>query len=74
VLDARRVHVDLWVRELADAGAANSSIRHRLSALTGFYRHLGEHDLVAANPAAAVRRPTVDREHTTTVALPTESR
>ena len=63
VLHARRVHVDLWVRQLLDAGAAGSSTSRRLSALSSFYRHLGEHDLIAANPAAAVRRPTVDPDH-----------
>jgi integrase/recombinase XerD len=57
VLDARRVHVDLWVRQLLDAGAAASSTARRLSALSSWYRHLVEHDLLAANPAAAVRRP-----------------
>jgi site-specific recombinase XerD len=69
VLDARRVHVDLWVRQLLDAAAANSSTSRRLSALSSFYRHLVEHDLIAANPAAAVRRPTVDPDHTATVGL-----
>jgi site-specific recombinase XerD len=69
VLDARRIHVDLWVRHLVDHGAAASSTARRLSALTSFYRHLGEHDLVTTNPAAPVRRPTVDPDHTATVGL-----
>lgn len=69
VLGARRVHVDLWVRQLLDTGAAASSTARRLSALSSFYRHLGEHDLIGANPAAAVRRPTVDPDHTATVGL-----
>jgi integrase/recombinase XerD len=69
VLDARRVHVDLWVRQLLDADAASSSTSRRLSALSSFYRHLVEHDVIAANPAAAVRRPTVDPDHTATVGL-----
>jgi site-specific recombinase XerD len=69
VLAARRVHVDLWVRHLLDTGAASSSTSRRLSALTGFYRHLVEHDLLAANPIAAVRRPRVDPDHTATVGL-----
>jgi len=68
-LDARRVHVDLWVRQLLDAGAAASSTSRRLSALSSWYRHLVEHDLIAANPAAAVRRPAVDPDHTATVGL-----
>jgi integrase/recombinase XerD len=69
VLTARRVHVDLWVRQLLDDGAAGSSTSRRLSALSSFYRHLVEHDLIPANPAAAVRRPTVDPDHTATVGL-----
>lgn len=68
-LAVRRVHVDLWVRQLLDAGAAASSTARRLSALSSFYGHLGAHDLITANPAAAVRRPTVDPDHTATVGL-----
>ncbi len=34
VLDARRVHVDLWVRQLLDDGAAHSSTTRRLSAVS----------------------------------------
>ncbi len=68
-LQARRVHVDLRVRGLLDAGAAASSTARRLSALSGWYRHLAEHDLVGANPVAPVRRPRVDADHTATVGL-----
>lgn len=69
VLAARRVHVDLWTRDLLDAGAAGSTVTRRLSAISSWYRHLGEHDLIAANPVAAVRRPRVDPDHTNTVGL-----
>ena len=69
VLDARRVHVDLWTRHLLDSGAAASSTTRRLSAVTSFYHHLVEHDVLTANPAASVRRPKVDADHTTTVGL-----
>ena len=69
VLAARRVHVDPWTRSLLDAGAAHSSVTRRLSAISSWYRHLGEHDLIAANPVAAVRRPRVDPDHTRTVGL-----
>lgn len=69
VLDARRVHVDLWVRQLLDDGAAHSTTTRRLSAVSSWYRHLVEHDLITANPATAVRRPKVDPDHTTTVGL-----
>jgi integrase/recombinase XerD len=37
--------------------------------LSGWYRHLAEHDLVGANPVAPVRRPRVDADHTATVGL-----
>ena len=53
----------------ARPGAAASSTARRLSALTSFYHHLITHDVLAANPAAAVRRPRVDPDHTTTVGL-----
>jgi site-specific recombinase XerD len=69
VLGARRVHVDLWTRDLLDGGAAGSSVTRRLSAISSWYRHLGEHDLIDTNPVAAVRRPRVDPDHTTTVGL-----
>jgi integrase/recombinase XerD len=69
VLAARRVHVDLWVRHLLDTGAASSSTARRLSALTSFYQHLITHDVLTANPAAAVRRPSVDPDHTANVGL-----
>jgi hypothetical protein len=39
VLAAGRVHVDLWAATWLDAGAAASSVRRRLSALSSFYRY-----------------------------------
>lgn len=69
MLNVRRVHVDLWMRQLLDDGAAHSSTTRRLSAISSWYRHLVEHDLLPANPAAAVRRPKVDPDHTATVGL-----
>jgi Phage integrase, N-terminal SAM-like domain len=44
VLAVRRIHVDLWVRLLLDAGAAAASVNRHLSALTSWYHHLIEHD------------------------------
>jgi site-specific recombinase XerD len=69
VLEARRIHVDLWTRGLLDAGAASSSVARRLSSVSSWYLHLSEHDLSSTKPAAAVRRPRVDPDHTTTVGL-----
>lgn len=69
VLAARRVHVDLWVSVQLSAGAADSSVRRRLSALTRFYDHLARHDLVDHQPVAGVARPRVDDDETDTIGL-----
>ena len=46
VLDAGRVHVDLWAAGQQDRGAEASTVRRRLSALSSFYRYCAAHDLV----------------------------
>lgn len=69
VLDAGRVHVDMWVGGMLDDGAEASSVRRRLSGVSSFYRYCLAHDLVAANPTAGVARPEVDPDHTATIAL-----
>jgi integrase/recombinase XerD len=50
VLDAGRVHVDLWVAGQQDRGAESSTVRRRLSALSSFYRYCAAHDLVDQIP------------------------
>ena len=49
-LAARRVHVDLWAATWLDKGAAASSVRRRLSALSSFYRYCAAHDLTSRIP------------------------
>ena len=51
-LAAGRVHVDLWAATQLDAGAAASSVRRRLSALSSFYRYCAAHDLIGRVPTA----------------------
>jgi integrase/recombinase XerD len=72
VLAAVRVHVDLWVGGLAEAGSEASTTRRRLSGLSSFYRYLAQHDLVGSNPTVGVERPSVDPDHTATVGLTRE--
>ena len=60
VLAAGRVHVDLWAATWLDAGAAASSVRRRLSALSSFYRYCAAHDLTGRIPTQGVARPVVD--------------
>jgi integrase/recombinase XerD len=69
VLAAGRVHVDLWAATQLDAGAAASSVRRRLSALSSFYRYCAAHDLIGRVPTQIVARPAVDPDYTATVGL-----
>ncbi|MGH3223048.1 MAG: tyrosine-type recombinase/integrase [Streptosporangiaceae bacterium] len=69
VLAAGRVHVDLWAASQLDAGAAASSVRRRLSALSSFYRYCAAHDLIGRIPTQGVARPAVDPDYTATVGL-----
>ena len=68
-LAAGRVHVDLWAATQLDAGAAASSVRRRLSALSSFYRYCAAHDLIGRVPTRGVARPVVDPDYTATVGL-----
>jgi site-specific recombinase XerD len=69
VLQAGRVHVDLWVASQQDQAAEAASVRRRLSALSSFYRYCAAHDLVGRIPTAGVARPQVDPDYTATVGL-----
>ncbi len=68
-LAAGRVHVDLWAATQLHDGAAASSVRRRLSALSSFYRYCAAHDLIGRVPTQGVARPAVDRDYTATVGL-----
>ena len=69
VLDAGRVHVDVWAAGQQDQGAEASTVRRRLSALSRFYRYCAAHDLVDRIPTAGVARPMVDPDYTATIGL-----
>jgi integrase/recombinase XerD len=68
-LAAGRVHVDLWAATQLDDGAAASTVRRRLSALSSFYRYCATHDLIGRVPTDGVARPVVDPDYTATVGL-----
>jgi hypothetical protein len=63
VLAAGRVHVDLWAATQLGDGAAASSVRRRLSALSSFYRYCAAHDLTGWVPTDGVARPVVDPDY-----------
>jgi integrase/recombinase XerD len=70
--DARRHHVDAWIRVLSTEPLprtgkpmANSSIARRLSAISAFYDYGIGVDVLAFSPVANVRRPKVSDDSTT---------
>lgn len=56
-LDAHRVHVDSFVREIEAHGSSPATIARRLSALAGYYDYALSEGLIARSPIARVRRP-----------------
>lgn len=75
-LTANRPQLDAYAAMCATAispatgrPGAPSSVARRLSALSSWFAYLVDAGMAAANPVARVRRPRVDRDHTTTVGL-----
>ena len=60
-LVAGRVHVDLWAATQLDDGAAASSVRRRMSALSSLYRYCAAHDLIGRVPTQGVAQLTTGR-------------
>lgn len=66
--DIERAHLNMYARELDEIhGRKVSTIAHKLSVLSGFYRYCHEEEFIAKNPAARIRRPKIEyittREH-----------
>lgn len=70
-LEARRVHVDAWVRSGAGypGGGSASSVARRLSAVSAWYAYLVGEEVTDRNPLAHVRRPPVDPDDSPTRGL-----
>ncbi len=63
-LAALRPHVDVWVRHLSEERRlAPSTVARRVAAIASFYRYAEELGVVAASPAARVRRPRTGEGH-----------
>ena len=59
-----------WERIMREQeGAAASTIRRRLAALSSVFKHLVRHDAAARNPVVDVKRPNINREEGSTVAF-----
>jgi integrase/recombinase XerD len=59
-----------WERIMREQqGAAASTVRRRLAALSSLFKHLVRHGAATRNPAVDVRRPAVNREEGSTAAF-----
>jgi integrase/recombinase XerD len=59
-----------WERHMREVeGAAPSTIRRRMSALSSLFKHLVRHGHAAKNPVTEIDRPAINREEGTTLAF-----
>ncbi len=59
-----------WERIMREQeGAASSTIRRRLAALSSLFKHLVRHGAASRNPVADVQRPAINREEGSTLAF-----
>ena len=68
-LRASFVDVNAYARTLETGGLAPSSVARKMSGLSSWYGFLTKLGAVAANPVVGADRPSVDRDHSTTVGL-----
>lgn len=68
-LEARRAHVDAWIATQRYLGAAPASIANRIASVSAWYNYLLSDEAVDRNPCAAVKRPKVERDESSTAGL-----
>lgn len=61
-LDANRIHVELWLREVATTGKAQATIATCYDAIASLYKFLHDEDLIIRNPCQRIARPKVHYE------------
>ena len=54
---AQRAHVELYIRQLGDAGLMDSSVDTMMHAVRGFFRFAHIDGLIASDPAVYARLP-----------------
>lgn len=64
-LEATRVHIEIWTRQLEAAGLARRTVASKQNAIAGYYRFAVIDDLIAKNPMDHVARVNVPRESST---------
>lgn len=68
LLDVQRRHLDLFLRGREQIDSP-STLARRLASISAMYRYAQSEGQLEANPASLVRRPAVDRDHSTSEAL-----
>jgi integrase/recombinase XerD len=58
-LEVRRAHIDVWVREMEQAGGAPRTINRRLTAARSFYRYCVAEEFILRDPTTLVKGPKV---------------
>ncbi len=66
LLEAARVHVELYARELEAARRAPATVARRLAALGGLYQYAVDEGVLVRSPVAHVHRPKVADDSQTT--------
>jgi site-specific recombinase XerD len=62
VLATSRSHVELWMRDLEEAGSAPATRAPHLAGLNGYYAAAVDEEVLQRNPAERVRRPKVSAD------------
>lgn len=60
-LEAKRPHIELFLRELTITGRTAATANSKLNALAGFYRYAVIDEIITRNPMDHVERPKIDR-------------
>ena len=69
LLGIQRAHVELYIRQLGDAGLMDSSVTTMMHAVRGFFRFAHIDGLIASDPAVYARLPKVHRDESRTQGL-----
>ncbi len=62
LLEAKRMHIEAFARELEARGRSRATIARRLCTVACFYRYAEQEGLIEHSPAVHVRRPRLDYE------------
>lgn len=65
----KRAHVELYIRQLGDAGLMDSSVVTTMHAVRGFFRFAHIDGLIVSDPAVCARLPKVHRDESRTQGL-----